>query len=153
MTTSCLGIKSSIEMSNSSNPMDVLLSSPYLSLIMMISSLITPRSSFLSARIAFNSPIFSLSSLYSFSSFSRSSPVSARRRMSTIACDCTSDKPKRSINSAFAACTLSEPLMMRITSSILSSAMSNPSKMWARSSALLSSYFVRRVTTSSWCSR
>ena len=53
MTTFSLGIKSSMEMSSSSNPIEVLLSSPYLSAIIEISSLMTPRSTFSSARIVF----------------------------------------------------------------------------------------------------
>ena len=128
ITTFCSGIRSSIEISNSSKPIDVLLSSPYLSRITIISSLITPRSNFLSARIAFNSPIRFISSAYSASSFSRSRPVSVRRRISTIACACASDSSKRLINSAFAICTVLEPRIIVITSSILSSAINNPCK-------------------------
>ena len=149
MTTSSLGIRSSMEISNSSNPMDVLLSSPYLSRITRISSLITPRSNFLSARIARKCSICSISALYSASSFSLSRPVRARSLISTIACDCTSVSPKRSINSDFAIWTVWEPLMILITSSMLSNAISNPFKICARSSALFNSYCVRRVTTSS----
>ena len=131
----------------------VLLSSPYLSEMIRISFLITPSRSFLSARIAFNSPIFFISSAYSASSFSRSRPVRARRRMSTIACACTSVSSKRFISSSFAIWTVLEPRMIRITSSMWSSAINRPCKMWARSSALLSSYLVLLVTTSSWCCR
>ena len=153
ITTFSLGIRSSMEISNSSNPMDVLLSSPYFSEMTRISFLITPRSSFLSARIAFNSPIFFISSSYSASSFSRSRPVSARRRISTIALACTSVRSNLAINSSFAVWTFLDPRIIRITSSMLSSAISNPCKIWARSSALFSSYCVLLVTTSSWCFR
>ena len=144
-----LGIRSSMDISNSSKPIAVLRSSPYLSKITRISSRITPSSFFSSARMAFNSSIFAINSLYSFSSFSRSRPVRARRRMSTIAWDWASLKPNRSINCCFAIWTFSEPRMMRITSSIWSNAISKPCKIWARSSALFKSYLVRRVTTSS----
>ena len=140
-------------MSNSSNPMEVLLSSPYLSEISMISSRITPRSFFSSARMALNSSIFASSSLNSFSSFSRSRPVRARRRISTIAWDWTSLKPKRSMSSAFAIWTFCELRIIRITSSILSRAISKPCKIWARSSALFKSYWVLLVTTSFWCAK
>ena len=100
------GIKSSMEISYSSNPMLVLLSSPYLSEIIMISSLMTPSNFFSSAKIAFNSAIFSMSSLYSASNFSLSKPVSARRRISTIACACTSVSPNLSTNRSFASCVV-----------------------------------------------
>ena len=149
ITTSSLGMRSSVEMSYTSNPICVRLSSPYFSLIARISSLMTPRSRFLSAKIAFNSPIRFISSSNSFSSFSLSSPVRARRRMSTIACACASESWKRSINSVFASCTVWEPRMILMTSSILSRAMSSPCKIWARSSALFNSYWVLLVMTSS----
>ena len=149
ITTSSLGIRSSVEMSYSSNPMAVLLSSPYFSEITRISFLITPSNNFLSARIALYSAIFFSSSAYSVSSFSLSRPVRALRRISTIAWDCASLKLKRLINSAFAICTVLDPRMILITSSMLSRAISRPSKMCARSSALFSSYLVRLVTTSS----
>jgi hypothetical protein len=45
-----------------------------------------------------------------------------------------------------------EERMMCTTSSMLSTAMSRPSRMWARFLAFLSSYSVLRVTTSTWCS-
>ena len=149
MTVLVTGIKSSMEISYSSNPMDVLLSSPYLSAIRRISSRMTPSSFFLSARIAFNSVMRSINSAYSFSSFSRSRPVSARRRISTIACACTSVSEKRSIKRSFASWVFLLLRIMLITSSILSSAVNNPCKIWARSSALFRSYFVLLVTTSS----
>ena len=135
---------------SSSKPMAVLLSSPYLAAITLISSLITARSFFSSARIAFNSAIFAWSSLYSFSSFSRSRPVRARSLISTIAWDWASESPKRSINCALASATLALLRIIRITSSIWSRAISRPSNMWARSSALFKSYCVRLLTTSFW---
>ena len=127
----------------------VLRSSPYLSRINVISSLITARSFFSSARIALNSAIRAINSAYSFSSFSRSKPVNARKRISMIAWACTSVKSKRSTKRCFAMLPFAEPRIMLITSSILSSAFNNPCKIWARSSALFKSYFVLLVTTSS----
>jgi len=153
MTVFSLGIISSIEISNASNPIAVLLSSPYFSEIARISSRITRRSVFLSARIAFSLRIFSINSAYSASSFSLSKPVRARRRMSTIACAWTSVSSNLSINSCLATWTLLDPRMIRITSSILSRAFSRPSNICARSCALFRSYFVLLVTTSSWCAR
>jgi len=149
ITTFSLGIKSSIEMSYSSNPIAVLLSSPYLSRITIISSLITPNNNFLSARIAFNSPMRFISSAYSVSNFSLSRPVNARNLISTIACACTSVKSNAAIKPSLAICVVLEPLIILITSSMLSRAINNPCKIWARSSALFNSYFVLLVTTSS----
>ena len=139
-----------MEISYSSNPIDVLLSSPYFSAMRRISSRMTPSSFFSSARIAFNSVIRSIRSAYSPSIFSRSKPVSARRRISTIACACTSVRAKRSIRRVFASGVLALLRIMLMTSSILSNATNNPSKIWARSSALFRSYFVLLVTTSFW---
>ena len=149
MTTSSFGIRSSMEMSYSSNPMEVLLSSPYFSEMTRISFRITPRRSFLSARIALYSAIFFMSSSYSASSFSLSSPVRALKRMSTIACACASLRLNSFMRDSFAICTVLEPRMIVITRSILSRAISKPSKIWARSSALFRSYLVLLVTTSS----
>ena len=143
------GIKSSMEISKASNPMDDFLSSPYFSAMMEISSLITPSRTFLSARIAFNSAIFTSNSWCSFSILSRSKPVRVRRRISTIACACTSVSPKRSINLSFAICTFSLLRIILITSSIWSRAINRPCKIWSLSSALFRSYLVRLVTTSS----
>ena len=143
------GIKSSMLISASSYPNAERLSSPYLSEITIISVRITPRRSFSSAKIALYSSIFFKSSICSCSSFSRSKPVNARRRISTIACACTSVRPKRATKPSFAACVFALPRMILITSSILSSAISKPCKIWSRSSALFKSYCVLRVTTSS----
>ena len=151
MTLLVSGIRSSIEISNSSYPIWVLLSSPYLSAIARISVRITVRSFFSSARIDFNSVIKAINSLYSFSNFSLSRPVRAFNRISTIACDCASDNPNLSINAFLASCVVLLPLIIAMTSSILSKAIINPCKMWALSSALFKSNFVLLVTTSSWC--
>ena len=68
--------------------------------------------------------------------------------MSTMAWVWISDSEKRSMSAALAASTLRDALMMRTTSSMFSMAMTRPSRMWARSSALRSSYRVRLVITS-----
>ena len=117
ITVSSSEIRSSTDIS-SSKPIFVRLSSPYFSEITRISFLITLNNLFSSARIARNSAIFASSSLYSFSSFSRSRPVRARRRMSTIACACGSVSSKRSMRTRFASATFAEPRMILITSSI-----------------------------------
>ena len=150
MTVLVSGIRSSMEISNSSYPIWVLLSSPYLSAISRISVRITARSFFSSARIALSSVICAMRSLYSFSSFSRSKPVRVFRRMSTIACACASDNPNRSIREFFASAVVRLPRIMEITSSMLSNAMINPCKICARSSALFRSNLVRLVITSFW---
>ena len=147
--TSSSGIKSSMDKSYSSNPICVLLSSAYLSAMALISVLMTVRSFFLSLKIALYSAIFASSSFNSASSFSLSRPVSARRRISTIACACASESPNSLISPSLAICTFCEPLIIWMTRSILSSAIIKPSKMWARSSALFKSYCVLLVTTSS----
>ena len=149
MTVFSLGIKSSMEISNSSYPIEVLLSSPYLSAMVRISSRITLSSRFLSARIAFNSLIFICSSLNSFSRRSRSMPVSWYRRMLTISCACTSENSKVSIRVSFASTLVLDARIMRITSSITSRAFKRPDTMWALASALFKSYCVLLVTTSS----
>ena len=146
-------IRSSTVISSSSTPRDVFLSSPYLSRISLISSRITPRSSFSSARIAFNSPIRFISSLYSFSIFSLSRPVKALRRISTMAWAWTSVRPNVSISRVLASATFFDERIMLITSSIWSRAINKPCKICARSSALFNSKRVLRVTTSSWCFR
>ena len=140
-----------MEISYSSYPMDVLRSSPYLSAIARISSRITPSSFFLSARIAFNSCDTLPSDLHTRSRASRvpdrsahadaylRSPVPVHRiRRETL------HQTGLLLPASFWL-----PRMMLITSSILSSAISKPCKIWARSSALFNSYLVRLVTTSS----
>ena len=149
ITHASSGIRSSIERSYSSYPIEVLLSSPYLSAISDISVLITVRSLFLSASIALYSSIFFCNSASSVSILLLSNPVSALNRISTIACDCASVRLNSCIRLSFAACTFAEPLIIDITLSILSRAMINPSNMCALSSALFKSYLVLLVTTSS----
>ena len=149
ITQASSGIRSSIERSYSSYPIEVLLSSPYLSAIRDISVFITVRSLFLSASIALYSSIFFCKSASSASILLLSKPVRALRRISTIACDCASVRLNSFIRLSLAACTVEDPLMIDITLSILSRAIINPSNMCALSSALLRSYLVLLVTTSS----
>ena len=87
-------------------------------------------------------------SLYSWTTFSTSIPVSLCRRMSSMAWDCFSDRLKEFINPSFACATSLLLRIIIITSSILSKAIFRPSKMWALASASSSSKFVRRTTTS-----
>ena len=129
ITQGSSGIRSSIEISYSSNPIDVLLSSPYLSAIIDISVLITVRSLFLSARIALYSSIFFCNSASSASILLLSRPVRARSLISTIACDCASVRLNSFIRLSLAVWTFSEPLIIEITLSILSSAIIKPSNM------------------------
>ena len=149
MTVFSFGIRSSIDMSNSSYPIDVLLSSPYLSRISIISFLTTPSNTLRSARIALYSSITFFNSAYSFSSFSLSRPVSARRRISTMEFACGSDRENLSISFSFASAAVFDALISCITSSMLSRAISSPSTICALSSALFKSYCVLLVTTSS----
>ena len=151
ITVFSFGIKSSMDKSYSSKPIDVLLSSPYFSAINKISCLITRSRRFLSPKIALSSRILFTSSSYSPCRRARSSPVNARRRMSTIAWAWTSVSPNAVINPSLASCVFLLARIIRITSSIFSSAFKSPSKMWALSCALFKSYLVLLVTTSSWC--
>ena len=102
MTVGSSGIISSAEISNRSNPICVLLSSPYLSEISISSFLITRRSSCLSERIMRRRAIVSCRVLYSPSILLLSKPVRARRRISTIACACASERPNLLMSSALA---------------------------------------------------
>ena len=104
------------------------------------------RSSFsrISVKYAIN---FSISS-YSARNLSCSRPVSWRRRISTMARAWRSESENRSIKLSIASFGLLDALMMAMTSSMLSDAMSKPSRMCARSFAFSRSNFVRRITTS-----
>ena len=115
---SFLGINASSLKSSISISIEVLLSSPYLSRMRRISSRITPKRTFSSAKMASNSAIFFSSSSYSFWSFSLSKPVSARRRISTIACACAWENSKRLIKLSLASATFLEARIISITSSM-----------------------------------
>ena len=88
------------------------------------------------------------SSSYSAWSLSFSRPVSWRRRISTMAAAWISVNPKLLTSRALASSTLWDSRMVWMTSSMMSMALSRPSRMWARLRALSSSKRVRRTTTS-----
>ena len=104
------------------------------------------------AKMSVKSAINSNKPWYSFSILSRSKPVKRRKRISKIACAWRSDNLKRSIMLFFASSSEFDARIKAMISSIWSNAIRNPSKMWARASALFLSNCVRRVTTSCWCS-
>ena len=152
ITTCSFGIMSSIDKSPPAYSMVERRSSPYFSLTTANSSLIICiRRSFLS-KISFKSSMVFIRSSYSVRNLSCSNPVSWRKRISTMALAWISLNSKRLMSFWRASSGLEEPRMIDITSSILSEAIISPSKMWARSSAFRSSYFVRRTTTSWRCS-
>ena len=126
--------------------------SPNLRLTSSNSSLMicATRSGF--ARMSAKSAIKAISSSYSDWILSRSKPVKRRRRISRIAWLGRSDNLNLLINSTWASASVSLARMIRITSSMWSRAINKPSKMCARASAFSLSNWVRRVTTSFWCS-
>ena len=75
-------------------------------------------------------------------------PVSCERRMSTMAFDCSSSSSKRFSRLVCASDGVLLARMMCTTSSMLSQAMINPSRMCALSCAFLRSNWVRRIVTS-----
>ena len=72
--------------------------------------------------------------------------------MSRMAWACNSLSPKRAINCVLASSASAAARIVRITSSMLSTAMRKPSKIWARARVLASSNSLRRRMTSSRCS-
>ena len=66
-----------------------------------------------------------------------------------MACACLSEREKPSMRAALAMSAVRELRIVVITASKWSRAMVSPSKICARASAFASSYFVRRVMTSS----
>ena len=127
-----------------------LLSSEYLFFISISSSFITPNSFSSLANIEFKYSINFINSLYSSSILSLSNPVSLLSLISNIAWDCFSDRPNLSIKVFLAISVVLEFLIMLITSSMLSKAIFNPSKICALASALFRSNTVLLVTTSFW---
>ena len=125
-----------------------LLSSPYFSLISISSSeiIFILRSSF--DKILFKSFISFLISSNSPLSLSCSRPVNWRNLISTIALDWISERLYFFIKFSFALSAFAEALIISITSSILSDAIINPSKIWHLSSAFFNSKLVLRTTTS-----
>ena len=74
-----------------------------------------------------------------FQFFSTSSEVRRCRRISRMAFACLSESSNAAVSFRQASFLSADSLMMRMTSSILASASTSPSKMCARSSALASS--------------
>ena len=140
---------SSIEKSESTGMISVLLSSPYLSFISNNSVFMISIRWFLLSRIPFKWAMCFINSLYSSTTFSISNPVNLWRRMSNIACACMSERLKLFINPSLACVGSLLPRITLITSSMLSSAIFKPSSMCARASASFRSNFVRR-TIISW---
>ena len=153
VTTTCeSGIMSSIFMSAPAYSISERRASPYLSRMAISSSLMICILLGSCAKISFKSVINNIISSYSPLSLSCSSPVSWRKRISTMALAWISDNSKRAIRRSLASSGLFEPLMILITSSMLSLAMINPSKMCALASAFFSSNSVLRTMTSWRCS-
>ena len=146
------GIKSSIRISFAEYSIIDLLSSPYLSLITAISSLMICILTGSLSKISFKFVINFIISSYSPLNLSCSRPVNCLNRISTIALDWISDKLKRVIKFSLASSAFFDALMILITSSMLSDAIISPSKICALSSAFLNSYFVLLTTTSCLCS-
>ncbi len=148
ITISSSSIRSSRVISSSVAASSVRRSSPNCDWILSSSSTTICSCSGSLARMPFSFSIsFSVSS-YSSTIFWRSSPVSRCRRMSRMAWAWTSEKWKRSRSASFASCGVLDWRISATTSSRLSIAILSPSRMWARSSALRSSNWVRRTTTS-----
>ncbi len=141
-----------MSMSPSSAPIFVFRSSANRFLMSASSSLINARIFLGSFRRAFRRLIVACSSRCSSSSFSRSSRVRRRSGMSRMWFAWISESLKRVMSLRRASSASAEPRMILMTASRLASAISSPSTIWSRSSAFFSSYFVRRVTTSTWCS-
>ena len=122
MTQLCRSIRSSSTISCSAWTISVRRASAYFALISPISSLMICLILPTSARIP-SSSLIRLWSLSSSSSiFSRSRPVSLPSVISTIACACTSDSPKRSIRVALESGMDLDDFMICTISSMLSSA-------------------------------
>ena len=131
----------------------VLRSSPKSSFNLSASSLIIPYIFESSDKIPVNSSINSISSLYSWLILSLSSPVSLCNLISRIAFAWISENLNFAINSVRATFASFEARIILITSSILSSAILNPSKIWALFLAFFNSNSVLLVITSNLCSR
>ena len=148
MTISSSRIKSSILNSEAENTISDRRSSPYFSRITPNSSLtICMRDSRLS-RIERKRSISCVSAEYSSSIFCCSMLVNRCNVMDRMACVWRSDNSSCAVNARRASLGSADPRIMRMTSSIWSCAIINPSRICARSSATRSSYSVRRFTTS-----
>ena len=145
-------MRSSMDISPTSSTISVLLASPNFSLSPVSSSTARLSMSFSLPSISFSFATVAISSRLSSSILSLSRAVSLWRRISRIAWAWRSESANVRTRPAFAAAGLSEPLMSSTISSRLSRAILKPSRMWRRSSALRSSYWVLRVITSFLCS-
>ncbi len=152
-TTSSSAIRSRVPKSATVSTISLRLASPWRLLISLISLLMRARRIFSSPRMFFNWFIKAANSLFSFSNFSRSSPVSRARRISKMACACFSEKVNAAMRFCLANSVVAEARMVEIMASIWSSACSNPAMIWSLASALSKSNLVRRLTTSFWCCR
>ncbi len=153
MTISSSVMRSSMVISFVSSDISVLLSSPYFDFTSRSSSLIIFETRSSLPSIAFNRSISFKVSLYSLMIFSLSSPVSLWSFMSRMACAWTSERGYLDINPCFASSGLFEALIRAMISSRWSRAIFSPSRIWALSSAFLSSYRVLLRTTSRLCRR
>ena len=152
ITTFSSGIISSILKSPPEYSILDLLSSPYLSLISISSSLIIVILLSSLSRILLRSLIVFINSSNSPLSLSCSRPVNCLKRISTIAFDWISESLNSFINLILASSAFDEDLIKAITLSILSEAIIKPSNICALSSAFFNSYFVLLTTTSCLCS-
>jgi len=105
------------------------------------------------SRISFKSAIISNNLFKSSSIFCLSKPARRCNCISRIALACLSDILNSSINLVWMISVVRLDLIKSIIASIWSRALFNPSKIWARSSALVNLNLVRRLITSSWWSR
>ena len=145
------GIKSSSEISPKLLiSISVLLSSLYLSLITVNSSMINWINFAWFARISSKFLIISFNSFSSSFIFSIARPVNLPNLISVIAFACLSDKLNTSIIVAWASASVLEFLIILIISSILLTAIFNPSKIWALALAFSKSNWTLLVTTSIW---
>ncbi len=128
------------------------LSSPYFCFTSSSSVLIISILRSLLFKMSFKSRIVFLSSSNSSLNLLCSRPVSCLRRISTIALDCISVSSYFEERFSLASSGVFDFLIILITSSILSEAIINPSKICALSSAFFSSNSVLLTTTSCLCS-
>ncbi len=148
MVSSC-GIKSSSR--KSSKPVATTLvrrSSPNFSFKARISSLITFKIFAGLFKSKVNSAIIFFFSASSFSIFSRSRLAKVCNFISKIASVCNSENLKFFIKFAFASERSLDFLIVEITLSMIDSALDNPIKICARSSAFRKSCWARRRTIS-----
>ena len=127
-TISSLAIRSSILISPASSSIDVLRSSPYLSLTSISSSLMICILLGSSAKISFKSAIVAINSAYSALTLSISRPVSFWSLISKIAFACISDSLNSFIKPFLASSPFLDARISFITASRLSRAIINPSK-------------------------